>query len=338
MIRKSRVSLGLIGVGGQGEKIVEAVLKTANLKLAACYHYKQEIAEKYAKRYQCQPFYHLDTMLKRGEIEGVIIATPNYLHYEQMKECIKYNKHIFVEKPITNKLSEAMNIIKGAQMREIVLMVGHNLRRHAAVRKIKKIVDGGVIGDLVSAEINLSHAGAMKFTKDKWRFHKNKCPGGSLIMLGIHLADISNYLFGPALRVAARVKKLYAPTEAEDTGLLLIELKSGSTVYLSSNYNTPSTYFIRVYGTKGILEFNRNQGQLTFQGLDIERRPRPLRYVAYDKENDTFLEEMEEFGNCILYNKKPETGGLEAFDALAIVKAALDSQRKNKFVKIENYA
>ncbi len=335
MATNKKISLGIIGVGGQGEKIVNTILKTTNLKLAACFHYKKEKAEEFAKKYNCEPFDNLKKMLTDNEIKGVIIATPNHLHYKQIRECLKYKKHIFVEKPITNKLSEAAEVVKEARRKKLILMVGHNVRRNDAIRKIKQLMDSGKIGKLVSAEMNLSHAGGMKISQNNWRFYKEKCPGGPLIMLGIHMVDVSNYLFGEAKRVVSRVKRLYAPTETEDTCLLLVELRLGGIVYLCSNYNVPLTYFIRVYGTKGILEFNRNQGQITFQGMDIERKPCPLEYITY-KENDTFLEEMEEFGNCIFYNKKPETGGPEAFNALAIIEAALESQNKNKLIEIKH--
>lgn len=326
--------LGIIGVRGYGQKLAEAVLAAKNLHLAACYHPEKETAEEYAGKYHCQPFYNFETMLMDGGIDGVIIATPNHLHYEQMKACIENKKHIFVEKPITNALSEAEDIIRECRKKDIILMAGHNFRRMGAMRKIKEYVSNNKIGEFVSAEINISHSGGMGFNESQWRYYKDKCPGGPLIMAGVHAAELSNYFFGPADSVAARVKRLYAPTETEDTSMVLLELESGGVVYICANYNVPSTFFVRVYGTKGILEYNMHKEILTFQGEDIDKKQNSAENINFIK-NNTILEELEEFGNCILEGKKPETDGAAAFNALAVVDAALRSQKENKFIKVK---
>ena len=191
------------------------------------------------------------------------------------------------------------------------------------------------IGELVSAEINLSHGGGMKLTNSDWRYWSKNCPGGSLMMLGVHVADISNYLFGPAKKVAAFTKNLFAPIKNNDSSSMLLELKSGKVIYICNNYNTSATFFVKVYGTKGIIEYNRNFKTLTFQGSDIDRKAVPVEFIEFS-EIDTILEEIEEFGNCILGQGKIETGGHEAYDALAIIEAALSSSRKGKFIDIKS--
>ena len=333
LLQKEKVNIGIVGVGGYGQRITDAVLKTENLELVACYHPNKEKVDNYAKKYNCHAFYALEEMLKDDQINGVVIITPNHLHFNQIKLAIKYNKHIFVEKPITNRLSEAEDIIKECSKRGLKLMVGHNMRRDGAIRKIKKLIDNKKIGDIVSAEINISHPGGMKFTKDNWRFYGDKCPGGPLIMNGVHSADISNYLFGKAIRVVARVKNLHAPTEAEDTSMLLLELEDGAIVYICNNYNIPATYFIKIYGTSGVIKYDGYSRELSLRGKDIERMPAPTKNILY-KKVDALIEQMKEFGDCILKNTIPETSGSEAYDALAIVDAAMISQKENEFIDI----
>ncbi len=335
MSKEKKVKIALVGLDGFGKKLAEAISKTSNLNLIACCDSSREIADEYAKKYNCGVFYSLSALLQNKEVEAVALVTPNHLHAQQIKDCFNSNKHIFVEKPITNRLSEAKEIVEKEQAQNLILMVGHNMRRDKAVRKMKELLSQGKIGKIVSAEMNWSHRGGMKLTPDKWRYYKDKCPGGPLIMLGSHMADVSNYLFGPAKKVGAILKKQYAPSETEDTSLMLLELDSGSVVYICNNYNTPGTHFIRIYGTDGILFYNKNLETLSFQGKDKNKKPSQLEHIKY-KQNDTKLEEMEEFGNCILQNKKPETGLTQAFNALAIVEAALTSQKENKFIKLAN--
>lgn len=329
-----KIKIGLVGVRGFGEQIATAILKSPNLQLSACYHPDKSKAEEYAMKYNCRVFSDFDEFLLSPEIQAVALVTPNHLHFEQIKSCIKHKKHIFVEKPITNKLDEAKEVIKECENNNLILMVGHNMRRNDAIRKIKKLMEEGKIGNFVSAEINMSHAGGMKQTPKTWRYYKDKCPGGSLMMLGIHAAEISNYLFGPVKKVASIVKNQYAPTESEDTSAMLLESEAGGCVYIANNYNHPGTHFVRVYGTKGVLEYNRNRKELTFQGLDVGRQTAELEDIPFEK-NDMLLEEMKEFGQCILDNKTPETGCKEAFNALSVVESALKANKENKFIEVE---
>ena len=335
-MKKKIVNLGLIGLGGQGEKIASAILACKNLKLVACCHFEKEIADDYAKKYGCLAFISFKKMLQNPLVEAVVIATPNYLHYSQMKLCIAAKKHIFVEKPMTNNCKEAKEIVKQCNASKLVLMVGHNFRREGAIRKMKELIDKGKIGKFVSAEINISHSGGLKFTKDNWRFYQKKCPGGPLIMLGSHAIDTSNYLFGEAKKVAAFIKKLYASTQTPDTSIILAELKSGGLAYICNNYNMPGTHFVKAYGTKGILYFDKNQGVLSFQGEDIDKNPCSLKSIQY-KQVNTLQEELEEFGTCILKGKAPETDATAALQVLSVIEAAEESQKKNKFIAVKSF-
>lgn len=333
--QEKKIKIGLLGAGGFGEKIASIILKTKNLELFSLFDLNLEKAEAQAKKNQCKVAHSFTEMLNDKNIAAVVIATPNHLHKEQILACLKNKKHIFVEKPITNTIADAKKIIQEFKKHpDLVLMVGHNLRRTNAVRKMKELILKGKIGDLVSAEINMSHSGGMKQTPETWRYYRDKCPGGPLMMLGSHSAEVSNYLFGPAKKIGAILKKQYAPTQNPDTSLMLIELEAGNIVYICNNYNTPATHFIRVYGTEGILVYDRNLATLTFQSQDMEKRPQTLELIKYET-NDIILEEMEEFGDCVLQGKQPETSIKEAFNALAIIEAGLVSQEQNRFIAVE---
>lgn len=317
-----KIKVLLVGVRGFGQKIADAIMKAESLELSACFHNDESVAKECGGLYNCKYFTNFEEAINSPEIEAVALVTPNHLHYSQIKACIRAGKHIFVEKPITNKLNEAEEVVAEIEGKILTLMVGHNMRRNDAIRKMKKLIDEGKIGEIVSGEINMSHAGGMKLTSDKWRYWRDKCPGGSLMMLGTHSAEISNYLFGHAKNVKGVLKKLYAPSDAEDTSAMLLDLENGGYCYIANNYNHPGTHFVRAYGTKGILEFNRNLGLLTFQGIDIDKKPAELINIPFEK-NDMLLEEMEEWGKCIQEREKPETSGREAIEALKIVTAIL---------------
>jgi predicted dehydrogenase len=82
------------------------------------------------------------------EISGVVIATPAASHFRLAKEALLAGKHVFVEKPLATKVSEVDELGKLAEERNLVVMAGHTFIYNAAVRYVKKLVDGGELGEI----------------------------------------------------------------------------------------------------------------------------------------------------------------------------------------------
>jgi predicted dehydrogenase len=82
------------------------------------------------------------------DIDGVIIATPVFTHYDLAMKALNAGKHILVEKPLARSGAEVEDIGKIAESNRLVAMVGHTFLYNAAVRYVKKIIDSGELGDI----------------------------------------------------------------------------------------------------------------------------------------------------------------------------------------------
>jgi len=82
------------------------------------------------------------------DIDGVIIATPVFTHYDLAMKALNAGKHILVEKPMARSVAEVESIGKIANKNKLVAMVGHTFLYNAAVRYVKKIIDSGELGDI----------------------------------------------------------------------------------------------------------------------------------------------------------------------------------------------
>jgi len=88
----------------------------------------------------------------------VAIATPVFTHYELAKKALLKGKHVFVEKPFTHTTEQAEELIELAEKKRLKIMVGHTFLFTGAVRKMKELIDGGDLGDLLyfdSTRVNL---------------------------------------------------------------------------------------------------------------------------------------------------------------------------------------
>ena len=83
--------------------------------------------------------YALTDVLKRDDIQGVVIATPAETHFYLAREALLAGKHVYVEKPLVLNESEGRELIDIAKKRRRVLMVGHLLQYHPAFIKLKEL-------------------------------------------------------------------------------------------------------------------------------------------------------------------------------------------------------
>jgi predicted dehydrogenase len=99
-----------------------------------------------------------DEVLRSPEIDAVAIVTPVWTHYELAKRALENGKHVFIEKPFTSNSEQAEELIELAARKNLTIMVDYTFLFTGAVRKIRELVDSGVLGDLYyydSLRVNL---------------------------------------------------------------------------------------------------------------------------------------------------------------------------------------
>lgn len=251
MTRGDKVGVALIGIGSWSSAIANAAQRSKKVKMVTCYTRTPEKREAFSKKYGCDQEKSFEDVLKRNDVEGLLLTTPNAIHAEHALLAAKQGKHIFVEKPIANTLAEGKKMVEACQKAGVVLLVGHDMRRLSGFRKIKELIDKGAIGKPIMVESNFAATLGFELTPEKWRWYGDDsgCPAGALMTMGIHHADTLRYYFGPIKKVFAFFNKLYIPAEVEDVNLTTFQFESGVLGYLGSTYVSPRSNWIYVYGT-----------------------------------------------------------------------------------------
>ena len=98
---------------------------------------------------------NIDNILKEKDIDAIIVASPTFTHYKLIKQGLKYNKHIFVEKPIVNDYEKIIECFDEAKNKNLVLFVGYNRRFDPTIMNIKERIDNNEIG-LVNYALTIS--------------------------------------------------------------------------------------------------------------------------------------------------------------------------------------
>jgi predicted dehydrogenase len=350
MSKANVVRVGLVGIGSWSGVIANAAKRSEKMELVTCFTRTPEKRREFSRKYECDQENSLEDLVKRDDIDGILLTTPNAVHAEQTVLAAQHGKHVFVDKPIANTMADGKKMVEACQEAGVVLMVGHDMRRLAGNRKAKELIDGGAIGKPIMVEANFSHSAGFELTPDKfrWRGDDSGCPAGSLMTMGVHHADTLNHFFGPIKSAFSYFNKLYIPAEVEDVTATIFQFESGILGYLGSNYASPKANWIYIYGTEANLlctlslpevpvdEYlkiwpvvDRHTKLLFFEKGKDGARDIPL------PEGDPILEEIDEFAHCIQTGARPETDGQVGLVGLALIRAAIESARTGKQAKVE---
>jgi len=135
-----------------------------------------------------------EDLVKRKDIDAVVVTSPDYLHGEHAALAFKHKKHVFVDKPLATTVEDCLNAIEASKRARKVLFMGFNLRHHCVVRRLKELVSKGTFGDIFSVQA-IEHYNGGRTYHSRWNRLK-KYSGGLWIHKGSHDFDVINYLMG----------------------------------------------------------------------------------------------------------------------------------------------
>jgi predicted dehydrogenase len=212
-------------------------------------------------------------------------------------------------------------------------MVGHCFRRLGAARKVKELLEAGALGRVVLAEADFSLPG--KLTPDKWRFYRHTCPGGPLMQLGIHHADTLRYWLGPVKRVQGSFAHLATQAEIDDVGQAALGFASGALGSITSSYVSPKTFYLRLYGTTGVLDYQTDmsiwpEAERMDASTSLTLRQESGKQAIPFEPRDMLVDELAEFAGCLRGEGEPETGAAEGLAALEVITGALHSHETGR--------
>ena len=151
--------IGVIGYGYWGPNIVRNFSAANGSEVIMVCDMNQQTLKKVKKAYpQINVTDNIDELIKNPEVDAIAIVTPVFTHHELAKKALEAGKSVFLEKPFTYTVAEAEELIELAAKKNLKLMVDHTFLYSGAVRKIRQLIDDGILGDLYyfdSVRVNL---------------------------------------------------------------------------------------------------------------------------------------------------------------------------------------
>lgn len=223
-------TIGILGNGFMGNKYLKAIEKIGEAKVSTIIdastdpHQNQNIS------------YYLsleDFLNKKPEVDLVVIATPNHLHYAQAYALLANGYSVMIEKPYAFKGSEMKTLFEVAHQHQVWLYFSAPNRFSPISKWLKNICENNILGTPFLININCFwNRDERYYQPNSWKGKKAE-DGGILYTQFFHFLDLMCWLFGRVKLKYATAKTLKNKVEIEDTLSIIFDLNDGGTANLN---------------------------------------------------------------------------------------------------------
>ncbi|MCX7720173.1 MAG: Gfo/Idh/MocA family oxidoreductase [Dictyoglomus thermophilum] len=306
--------VGLIGLGYWGKNILRNLYELGVLHTAC--DFSHEVIEE-RKRSFPEVSYTTDfnDLLSNSEIKAIAIATPAVTHYELAKKALLAGKDVFVEKPMTTSVKEGEELVKIAEEKNKIIMVGHILQYHPAVTKLKELISQGLIGEIIYIYSHRVNVGKIRTDENVWW---SLAPHDvSLILMLTEKMPKRIYYQGLS----------YITKGIDDIALASLEFENGIRGHIFVGWWHPyKEQKLVVIGSKGMLIFDDTTEEKLFlyphkvewnNGIPVAKKEE-MRVIPVEKK-EPLKEELLHFIECVKERKSPRTDVYEGLRVLKVL-------------------
>lgn len=330
-LSRKKIKIAIVGCGGVAQsKHIPAINRLRmiweQVELVAISVRTRAQGEKISNIYNCKWYPDYEEMIRNEEIDGVIISSPDAMHYEHAMTCLEYNLNILLEKPFTLSMAEGVKLCKYADERGLVLMTVSNKRYSPPYWRAKKIVENGPVSNpaLYCGKFNLGYK------------YVNLLEDGT-----IHILDLARYFMGDVSEVnAIGVNKYKKSKYPADNIIITFSFKSGSigTVYTSSTALSLKPWErIEIYADSAWLAIEDQYELLLYdseEGPAKSWKPVIPNSLIFDEEFGGFMGLIENFAQSIRGLEKPVVTGWDGYRACELAAATHLSLKLNETVML----
>ncbi len=267
-----KIKLGIIGMGSMGRNHANNILAGAapRCELTA-------VADAFAASLEpfkdkVKTFTSGEDLIRSGEVEAVLIATPHYFHTSIGIDALEQGLHVLVEKPISVHKADCERLIAASEKRpKQVFAAMFNMRPYPVFQKLKSMIDSGELGAIrrLNWIVTTWFRSDSYYASGGWRATWAGEGGGVLLNQCPHNLDLFQWLFGMPSRVHGFCRfGQYHDIEVEDDVTAYLEYADGKTgIFITTTGEAPGTNRLEVTADRGRLIVENNR--ITFDRTEV---------------------------------------------------------------------
>lgn len=271
--------------------------------------------------------------------DAVYVAGPNALHLDYARTAARLGKHVLCEKPIEVSADRAREMVRVCEEAGVTLMVGYRPQVEPAMRRLREMVQDGILGDPVAFHGWFTGHILDNGGPDQWRLDPDLAGGGALMDVGVYPLNAVRDLLG-AEPIAARASTSSPDDEfagVDEHVAFQLEFPESVTASCTASYEAHPDDRLRIIGTEGMAElepaFNSEiHPTLTVEVSDGELSDERIEYTGpYVNE---VAEEFDYFAHCVLTDTRPEPDGWDSVADMEAVEAIYESAETERRVEV----
>ena len=301
-MKKQKIRIGVIGIGYLGKFHLEKFQKNKDCQLVWLIDKNIKNLKNYKDKYNVSTNYKEIV----DDVDAVSIVTPTVNHYEIARYFIERNKHVLIEKPMTQTVSEAKKLINLSKKHKKTIQIGHLERFNPVIRKVSSLIKNPLFIEV--------HRLA--------QFNPRSTDVNVVYDLMIHDIDITTSL------VPSKIKKISSfgksiITNKIDIANARLEFFNGTIANLTaSRISQKSERKIRIFEKDKYLSLDFLQSKLKIVEKVKKKSSKLFKTLEYNyKKTDALNDEIIDFINSIRMNKKPLVDGIQGMEALKLAAA-----------------
>ena len=170
---RKKIRISVVGVGLMGSQHLKAIKISKKATLHSIVDINKN-SKLLAEKFKVPFFKNTLELLKKNKPDAVIVATPNQFHEKHSINFLNSKIPLLLEKPISDRIEKAKKIIKSSKKNKTPLLIGYHRRHNQMAAIIKKKIDSGKLGKIVSANVLCWLYKNKEWYKEKWRTKKKK--------------------------------------------------------------------------------------------------------------------------------------------------------------------
>lgn len=327
------LKIALVGYGYWGPNVARNLYNNKKWDFVTICDKKTERLQKAKELYANSLNYveNFEEIIQDDSIDAVALAVETSAHYELAMKVLQANKHLYVEKPFTDDLNQAIELHELAQTKKLIIHVDHIMVYHPAIRKIKEFIKSGDIGDIIWVDCSRLNLGQVKNDVN------------SMWDLNVHDLAIVDYLTDGAnvQCVKAMGTKMYS--HRESITQLMVQYEGFFATMRASWVSPIKERKIIIAGTKKMIVYDDvdvlNKLIVYDKGFDTEAGTEYADYVVRARSGDAIIphlpvedalyNSLEHFRQCIFERKESLTDASAAIRVINILEQADKSLKSN---------
>ncbi len=332
---ESRPRILLLGCGSIGRRHAQN-LRALGVQELIVFDLQAERREQLALELNTETAATLDECWNRRP-DAVVIALPTAFHLPLALEAARRGCHLLIEKPLADRWQGVEELLAVAEQRELMTLVGCNLRFHPGLRRMQNLLAQKAIGRVIVARIEVGQYLPDWHPSEDYRqsYSARRELGGGVILDAIHELDYARWLLGEIVMVTCCAEKLSAlEIDTEDTAAIIARCANGAIVEIHLDYvQRAYRRTCQIIGAEGTIHWDYGAGEVRCYSAHDRRWQIYSNPVGWQP-NQMYVDEMAHFLNCLGGAEKPALDLFEAAQVLRLALAAKLAARERRWIDL----